>query len=165
MFLTNHFLRDPIGDRGVMALAVALQTNTHLRTLNLNDQAVSKLGAQALGAMLKKNTHLEILSLGGNPIGLEGVKYIADGLKSNKALKGITLSRCGLGDAGAREVAKCCPTIPMTHSHAHTHNVHTMRFKTTCCPAIPLEADADTPSCARPGRAAGRMLAGKLCES
>jgi len=41
-------LRDPIGDRGVMALAVALQTNTHLRTLNLNDQVVSKLGAQAL---------------------------------------------------------------------------------------------------------------------
>lgn len=64
----------PIGDRGAMAIAVALRSNTRLRTLDLRDQHISTQGALALGDMLRTNTHLELLTLSENPIGFQGVR-------------------------------------------------------------------------------------------
>jgi hypothetical protein len=69
--------RTPIGDRGAIAIATALKSNTKLRTLNLRAQHITAQGARALGDMLKTNTVLELLTLSDNAIGSDGVRTLS----------------------------------------------------------------------------------------
>ena len=63
-----------------MALAAALEQNTALRQLHLQDNEIGGAGAAHIARALATNTALASLNLGGNPIGDAGGIALADAL-------------------------------------------------------------------------------------
>ncbi|EQB77572.1 protein NLRC3 [Camelus ferus] len=80
-----------IGDEGASAVASALKANTALTALYLQVASIGALGAQALGEALAVNRTLEILDLRGNAIGVAGAKALANALKVNSSLRRLKL--------------------------------------------------------------------------
>ena len=69
-----------------MALAQALETNTHVQELVLKNCNVITSGGKAFGDMLAKNTSLRLLDLEANKIKTDGIEALARGLESNATL-------------------------------------------------------------------------------
>lgn len=63
-------------------------------------------GAIALAEALKTNTHLKSLWIDGNDIGEDGGKAIGEALTYNENLEVLGMSSCGIGGAGARALGK-----------------------------------------------------------
>ena len=84
------------------ALAVALQVNQSLQTLNLNKNNFYYAGAQALAVALQINQSLQILNFEDNNIMPEGAQAIGDALKVNHTLQTLSLSSNQIGDVGAK---------------------------------------------------------------
>ena len=58
-----HLLKNGIGDSGVMALATALEDNTHVVELNLRYNNIGDQGAIAIAELVKKNRALQHIYL------------------------------------------------------------------------------------------------------
>lgn len=77
-----------IGDEGVEHVSTLLESNTSLKTLNLNGNTkITVAGWKRLGKALKKNTTLHTLTLDFNKIGDDGMAGLVSGLKDNQTLK------------------------------------------------------------------------------
>ncbi|KAJ3247910.1 hypothetical protein HDU78_002663 [Chytriomyces hyalinus] len=73
------------------ALAEALETNTHLKELNLCNAKVATSTASELAHALKSNTTLETLNLESNSIGPIGMKHLAEALAVNTSILELRL--------------------------------------------------------------------------
>jgi Ran GTPase-activating protein (RanGAP) involved in mRNA processing and transport len=124
-----------IGNRGAAFLAQGLQTNTTLRSLQLNDNHIGVAGGEAIGTSLRVNTTLIELSLADNPLGLgvqaiasalsvsrlaeldlsstklgsEKMATVAHALKSNTVLTALNISHNAAGQRGAEALAAMLP--------------------------------------------------------
>lgn len=95
------FSNNPIGNRGVSALAVALEINTTIRKLKLSGTNLGIEGAVAIASAITNNSTLEVLDLSRNSIGDMGSSKIAVALKSNKSIRQLSLRQNYLSDIGA----------------------------------------------------------------
>ncbi|KAG0084294.1 hypothetical protein BGZ93_001307 [Podila epicladia] len=68
------------------ALSEALETNSILATLNLQDNSIGDNGALALSDTLKNNSTLTTLYWQNSPIGHEGGHALTEAVKSNPTL-------------------------------------------------------------------------------
>lgn len=104
-----------IGDEGVEHVSTLLESNTSLKTLNLNGNTkITVAGWKRLGKALKKNTTLHTLTLDFNKIGDDGIAGLVSGLKDNQTLKVLELEEGSISDEGGRklvELLKCNTTI------------------------------------------------------
>ncbi|KAJ3089000.1 Leiomodin-2 [Physocladia obscura] len=73
------------------ALIKALEGNTNLKRLDLQNSRIQNPQAIEIGRILKVNTGLEVLNLDGNFIGPTGIKSIASALPFNKTLRELRL--------------------------------------------------------------------------
>ena len=74
-------------DLGAIELAEALETNTTLTDLILDNNKIGDEGAKAIAEALKTNTTLINLKLSTNIIGDEGANALAEALKTNTTTK------------------------------------------------------------------------------
>jgi Ran GTPase-activating protein (RanGAP) involved in mRNA processing and transport len=75
---------------------------THLKVLNLSNNALTQLGATHLAPVLEENKSLEFLDLSHTKMGVYGVTLIAKSLHKNTTLKGLNLFKNTLDVDGAR---------------------------------------------------------------
>ncbi|XP_068698241.1 protein NLRC3-like [Montipora foliosa] len=87
------------------SLTPALQSNSALTHLNLQDARIRISGAKALGEVLQSNRTLTHLNLQSNMISHIGAQAIAKGLQSNNVLRHLDLSNNFIGDQGAVALA------------------------------------------------------------
>lgn len=92
---------EQIGDAGIKLLVNAMNGNTNVISINLNNNNISSKGIQELSEMLKENTTLEKLSLSNNNIDDTGARYLSEALQVNKTLKYIDLGINNISDIGA----------------------------------------------------------------
>jgi len=94
------------GDEGIVALARALQSNTTLVSLDIEDNAICDVGATALAQGLTHNVALEKLDLHNNGIGPAGAKALGRALAANASLKTLMLTFNQVADDGAYHLAE-----------------------------------------------------------
>jgi len=118
---------------GILELAKALETNSALKTLVLDNNSIDDAGAMALAKALETNSALTGLRLRGNSIGDVGMQAlvealvkalekknartilctlqtIADVLETNNTLMKLDLNDRRIGDAGAQALAEALKT-------------------------------------------------------
>lgn len=99
----DHFKRGTgrkIGDPGVLLLARALTSNTHVRFVRFENINLGVVGCLALRDSLLHNTTVTDLNLSANAIGGgHGFQYIVELLSQNTTLKRLAFARCELVDA------------------------------------------------------------------
>jgi hypothetical protein len=84
---TLKLSNNSIGDKGALAFARILLSNTSLTNLSLGDH-ITSLGTQKLAESLTQNTTLKKLCLKSNPkIGAKGVRALLDMMHRNHTLK------------------------------------------------------------------------------
>ena len=86
-------LTDSEWDSGTIPLANALQTNSSITYMNLENTEIRDEGAMALSNALTVNKSLTSLNIASNHIGLEGVKALAESLKNNTTLTSLDISQ------------------------------------------------------------------------
>jgi hypothetical protein len=94
-----------LGDAGGCALAMALQTNTTLTQLDLDVNELGAESSKAMGEALKMNTTLTQLSLNSNQLGDAGGCALAMALQTNTTLTQLSLGGNELGDEGGMALA------------------------------------------------------------
>jgi Ran GTPase-activating protein (RanGAP) involved in mRNA processing and transport len=100
------------GDLGTKKLAMALKSNTTLRTLSLASCDIGagengcNIGVCALADMLLVNNALRSLSLYGNSLGELGTRLLAAALPYNRSLRHLSVSEYSCGDEGAFAFAR-----------------------------------------------------------
>ncbi|KAK3289635.1 hypothetical protein CYMTET_2952 [Cymbomonas tetramitiformis] len=95
-----------LGDRGVTAIAKALEKNEVLEFLNISRCDWGEQSAVALGRMLEENDDLRHLSCEWNLVSADrGAQAIAHGMRFNHRLEMVDLSECGLHAAGCAYIA------------------------------------------------------------
>jgi len=106
--------RNEIGDKGIEAIALALNShentheNTHegLRELDMYGNAIGYVGAEQLAEALRSNRSLKKLYLYNNRnIGIYGAQSFSAAIQANNNLHTIDLSYCNLGYSGAQTLA------------------------------------------------------------
>jgi len=85
------FENNNIKDKGVIALAKALEENDTLLSLYLESNQITQVGAKEIGAILSNKYKLSKINLNNNPLKDEGLIAIANGLLENDTLRVITL--------------------------------------------------------------------------
>ena len=70
----------------VKELSEGLKYNTHLKYLNVSDNAMGAEGAFYIAQALEKNSTLEYLNISWNDIGVTGMKHIIHALDHNRTL-------------------------------------------------------------------------------
>ncbi len=134
--LTSMYLDDNgIGAAGATALATALQTNTTLTELNLDDNDVGNAGATALATALQTNTMLTSLSLRFNDIGNAGATALATTLQTNITLASLNLENNDIGDVAAVAFLSAHPRCIVLLDPNHFDGAH------GCCSRL-LQAGA-----------------------
>ena len=89
--VTSHMLDEKLNDEMVKAIAYALEKNTTLQVLRLNDNQIENRGARFLAKALKVNQSLTELNLDGNKIGINGIDFLLKALTINHSLKTLSL--------------------------------------------------------------------------
>jgi len=87
-----HQLDNRLSDKGAIAIATALHTNTHLTTLIIRITNCGLASALALGEALKINNTLTHLDFQANAIGDDGVAALYEGIKNNTALTFVDIT-------------------------------------------------------------------------
>ena len=82
-----HLIGAQIGDKDARAIAEALQTNSKLTHLDLENNDIGVDGATEIEKALTGNTTLTTLYLPYNNIGVEGARAIAGALKETQLLQ------------------------------------------------------------------------------
>ena len=95
-----------IGDNGIAHIAIGLQTNTTLRTLNISQCNISDEGAESLARALAVNSSLQELDISFNKIGDNGIAHIATALQTNTTLRTLDISWCIISSKGAESLAR-----------------------------------------------------------
>ena len=90
-----------VGDRGAIALAKELETNTNLKLLFLWGNSIGPVGGKALAETLKVNSVLTQLYLQENALGDAGTISLAHGLAVNSGLKKLYLGGNNMREQGA----------------------------------------------------------------
>ena len=80
-----------IGDNGIASIATTLETNTTMRTLNVNGCNISDVGVKSLAKALTVNRSLHELNMNSNYIGDNGMIQIATALQTNNTLKDLSI--------------------------------------------------------------------------
>ena len=96
----NLIMNQHISDMGTAYIANELQSNTTVKTLNLQDCGLTSKGAKYLDDALTTNSSLENLYVGVNNLGDPGIRHIAHALEHNHSLKRLRLVTCNLTDVG-----------------------------------------------------------------
>ncbi|KAI0223957.1 hypothetical protein LSAT2_024971 [Lamellibrachia satsuma] len=76
----------------VLALACALQGNSNVRALDLEDNQLGSKGAKYLASLLWDNTYIRSLGLGYNDLGHDGAIALGEMLLENGSLTHINVS-------------------------------------------------------------------------
>lgn len=93
-------------DQGVEALALALEVDTRLLTLDLRNNNIGSEGARALAKALVKNRTLKQLDLRWNDVGNAGVLAFREALQSNYTLTKLELMGNNSSLKHAEEIEK-----------------------------------------------------------
>ena len=100
-------INNMIGDNGIAHITTALQTNTTMRRLNMENCGISFVGADSLTRALVVNKSLQDLNISGNDnIGDHGMACIATVLKTNNTLKTCIIGGKTTTDDGALLLAE-----------------------------------------------------------
>ncbi|XP_054871954.1 leucine-rich repeat-containing protein 74A-like [Amphiprion ocellaris] len=98
----NHY---GVGPQGVKALAIALQSDTVITHLELEDNSLRAEGIRPLMEMLHQNTTIQSLNLSNNQLGYKGAEIISKFLSNNCFIKYIKLSDNGFDASAAKYLA------------------------------------------------------------
>ncbi|XP_018550002.1 leucine-rich repeat-containing protein 74A isoform X2 [Lates calcarifer] len=98
----NHY---GVGPMGAKALSIALQFNTDITNLELEDNALQAQGTRYLMEMLQTNISIQSLNLSNNQLHLEGADIISKMLLDNYYIKSIKLSGNEFDDSAAKYFA------------------------------------------------------------
>lgn len=96
---------NPLTDRGVQALGMALRGNTSLQSLVLYHTDLQNPGIEALASALDTHPALAVLVLDGNPFDDQGAASLATALGKNKTLSRLTIRFSQLSDIGLTYLA------------------------------------------------------------
>ena len=96
-----------IGNQGALHIAEGLETNSTLKTLNLNHCGITLEGIQNVAQALTLNKTLENIDIGGNKITDTGVICLARALKANIGLAYLNLAECDMTDESLSELGMC----------------------------------------------------------
>lgn len=102
---TVIFNNEDIDDNQVAELGEALQANTHVFKVELQENKIGLEGVKSLTKVVKDKETIQVVNLAGNKIGAEGGKEVAQMLRECKSLEELRLGGNELGDDGAREIA------------------------------------------------------------
>jgi hypothetical protein len=116
-----------VGNRGARELAEALQCNTNLVVLFLDNNEITASGMKVLAPAIASHPALEFVYLSYNAIGCGGAVALAAALRENSSsskLQVLKLSDCGIGLTGARALAEALPaslhTLTLDGNHIQT---------------------------------------------
>ncbi|XP_040920936.1 leucine-rich repeat-containing protein 74A-like [Toxotes jaculatrix] len=98
----NHY---GVGPRGAKALATALQNDSDVTNLELEDNALRAQGTRYLMEMLQTNMSIQCLNLSNNQLHLEGAAVVSKMLCDNYYIKSIKLAGNYLDDSAAKYFA------------------------------------------------------------
>ncbi|CAF4854652.1 unnamed protein product [Rotaria socialis] len=114
--LHNDILTDPIVKMylnrnwikkvSVQRIIDALQYNTTVTTVNLQEFNIKEEEAYHIAHMLETNKTLTVLNIGYNGLGDKGLCSLSEGLHKNMTLEELYLGCTGIGDAGAKSLAQ-----------------------------------------------------------
>ena len=96
---------NPLTDKGVQALGMALRGNTSLQSLVLNHTGLQNPGIEVLASVLDTHPALAVLVLDGNPFDDQGAASLASSLGNNKTLSELTIRFSQLSDIGLTYLA------------------------------------------------------------
>ena len=82
--------RNPIGDRGATAVAIALSHNSTMLSVSIYTNSVGDTGAASFATMLSKNSVLQKLSIYSNGISDESALRFAEVVPQNKSLRKLS---------------------------------------------------------------------------
>lgn len=108
-----------------LALAAAIATNTHLRSLNLAHSGMTNAPAMVLAESLKTNSTLTTLDLGYNKIQPEGIIALAEAILDNKTLTLVKIHRqhADYGTVAEQAIAKIwTKNTTLTRLYATMHD-------------------------------------------
>eukprot|EP00922_Rhytidocystis_sp_ex-Travisia-forbesii_P044409 GHVS01066245.1.p1 GENE.GHVS01066245.1~~GHVS01066245.1.p1 ORF type:complete len:391 (-),score=47.17 GHVS01066245.1:79-1221(-) len=91
-------------DASCASLLQAAASNTHLRSLQLNDHVLTTHGA--IAECLSTNTIMEELSLSGMCLGDDAMASVSRGLLANRSLQALTLRYNEIGQTGCEYLAE-----------------------------------------------------------
>lgn len=95
-----------LGNRGAAELCAALLAHGWLQELRLPRTELSFAGACSVAELMSIHVNLRRLELNHNgSIGDEGAGAIARGLRASHALQRLEMRSCGVGNAGASQIA------------------------------------------------------------
>ena len=92
---------------GVSLIAFGLCNNTTIRTLDISNNNISKLGAQEIARALHENQTLQTLNISSNDIQVDGTKALAEALHENKSLQYLDISNNNILDNGVIAISEC----------------------------------------------------------
>lgn len=88
---TLEMSHNPIGDVGATAFGLIFKTNTVLTELCIDCCEITSNGSVEIAEGLRENTKLEILLANGNQFGLEGAKSMSKAIEHNRTLQQLYL--------------------------------------------------------------------------
>jgi hypothetical protein len=98
------FKNNQINDK-VIEIVEALETNTTLYRLAIDNNRIGSYGVREIAKVLKKNTTLKMFSLNSNKIFPSGISALADALKQNTTLTTLNLKFTSIDKDGAILIA------------------------------------------------------------
>jgi hypothetical protein len=101
---------NPLTDKGVQALGMALRGNTSLQSLVLYHTGLQNPGIEVLASVLDTHPALEVLVVDGNPFDDQGAASLATALGKNKTLLRLTIRFSQLSDMGLAYIANALAT-------------------------------------------------------
>ncbi len=101
-----------LGNQEITRLAMALKTNTSLRTFDLSWSNIDGTSIKHLAEALRINTFLTKLTLLSNKISNVDIEYLADALKVLPSLTTIDLGWNKFGDTGTSNLAEALKFLP-----------------------------------------------------
>jgi hypothetical protein len=96
---------NPLTDKGVQALGMALRGNTSLQSLLLHHTGLQNPGIEVLASVLDTHPALAVLVVDGNPFDDQGAASLAIALGKNKTLLRLAIRFSQLSDIGLAYLA------------------------------------------------------------
>ncbi|XP_054894805.1 leucine-rich repeat-containing protein 74A [Poeciliopsis prolifica] len=111
-----------LGPLGCKALAIALMSDVHIRTLELAYNHVQAEGVKYLAELLRANFTIQHLDLSNNHVKSEGAEHVAKMLMDSISLKSIKLSGNGFTDDDAKYFTEALSTNSRVTDLDLSHN-------------------------------------------
>ncbi|KAK5608402.1 hypothetical protein CRENBAI_026292 [Crenichthys baileyi] len=111
-----------LGSLGCKALAIALVSDVHIRTLELAYNHIQAEGVKCLVELLRANFTIQHLDISNNHLKSEGAEHVAKMLLDSISLKSIKLSGNGFTDDDARHFTEALSTNSRLKDLDLSHN-------------------------------------------